>query len=93
LKVLNFFLLLTFISPGLSLRTKPEERIKEIKRALMSEHIAAWGDLASPEEVIVHTSNTTASGYPPFNRTAIEESDEIAWQWGFWPFTKIDMKA
>lgn len=76
------------------LKTSPHEKIREIKRTLMSEHRAAWGDLASPEEVITHTSNQTSpGGYPPFNSTAVEEADEIAWQWGFWPFTKIDAKT
>ena len=74
------------------MRVKPPgDQIKAIKRALISEHRAAWGDLAIPEEVIVHTSNRT--GYPPFKASAAEAADEIAWQWGFWPFTKIDMRS
>ena len=62
-----------------------DARIDAIKRGLLSEHRSAWGDILIPD-----TNRTTQNNY---NMTAISEAmrkaDEVAWQWGFWPFTSI----
>ena len=71
-------------------RTDIHDRIAAIKRGLLSEHKAAWGDILVPNGL---PSNTNRTATAAFNLTAageaMQRSDEIAWQWGFWPFTKI----
>ncbi len=65
----------------------PVRRIADIKHRLLSEHSLTWDDDLSPLIPILNNSseafNVTAASI------AMEKSDEIAWQWGFWPFTSI----
>jgi len=66
------------------------QQIRDIQHQLLSEHRATWGGdpLATmPGEA---TTTISPSKVATANITAaIERSDEIAWQWGFWPFTTI----
>jgi hypothetical protein len=69
----------------------PSDRISDIKRGLLSEHRSTWGDILSHGNVPLPSIGRDE---PSVNLTAISEaarrSDDIAWQWGFWPFTSID---
>jgi hypothetical protein len=67
-------------------------KIRRIKHQLLSEHRANWGGdpLATmPGEVSTTTTSPTSSAAIANITAAIERSDEVAWQWGFWPFTTI----
>lgn len=76
---------MTVVVPQQSVNT----RLDAIKRGLLSEHKSTWGDILSPDGIISNTNRTSAQ----YNMTAISEAmrkaDEVAWQWGFWPFTSI----
>jgi hypothetical protein len=49
----------------------------------MSEHRLTWDEESVGSPGVTTPLNVTAASI------AIERSDEIAWQWGFWPFTTI----
>lgn len=66
------------------------QRLVAIKNQLRADHAATWGDILIPEGLIPQVTEQTRSVSVPFNDTAVAEADAVAWQWGFWPFTRIE---
>ena len=56
-----------------------QPKIAAIKHGLMAEHKVAWS--SDFPILTVNSTNTTGD---------LLVSEEIAWQWGFWPFTHVD---
>ena len=73
------------------------DKISAIKNQLRAEHTATWGDVLIPDGLVAGGrpgSEQNRSGLPfAYNETAIAEADAIEWQWGFWPFTRIETVA
>ena len=64
-------------------------RISGVKNQLRAEHTATWGDVFVPEGLPGSRADSNRTVFE-YNETAVAEADAIAWQWGFWPFTRIE---
>lgn len=71
------------------------EKISAIKNQLRAEHTATWGDVLIPDGIVAGRPGAEQNRSHPFefNETAIAAADAIAWQWGFWPITRIETVA
>ena len=85
-KIVNPSVIAVLLVAGGAAVTKkgPSDRIALIKQQLMAEHRQTWGDVLIPD--VLTTANRTM---PEFNATAVAVAEETAWQWGFWPLTRI----
>jgi hypothetical protein len=74
-------------------REPTAQRLTAIKNQLRAEHTATWGDILIPDGLVPPVTEQNRSITIPFNESAVAEADAIAWQWGFWPFTRIETLA